>query len=866
MKKNKINCVPYILRRRCNSDKIVIKNDINKCNDLLISNKDQYKKELGFLETILFNEISSLPPSKVHHAIKLKRKVLNGKLDELKEKELNLFFSKHAIFIIKKCELYKRQIDILSQKKFILFANFKNNSIRQLKDKCLSNNAFLNGVCTSLDSSAIYNIKRFLNDEKLSTKKKKNIEKTLQNYFNRMVMKPTPFSTFVETEILCVNKCTKIHSNFSFSKCVLNEKIFDFIQNSIISDYNYRSFFYLRVNPTLLDLSYKYIFLTTVIKKGLNDYYSEKFITIKKSNLVALIIDHIKKSNTSKLIEIEKELYTLHSSIFLNSSQIEYIIFKLVSVGLLEIDLNISQMDYHYIDKFISMFSKIGSKNLNIISYLINIRKNINNINKTNLSAFEKMNEKIVIQSNLKKLVKSLLPKEDNELLQNLTNYKDLLYENNTCKQVNNYKHISNYETFSMIEKIYRLFDNSFITKIRYRNLFIKLYGKRGKTELINFFRNYVEFQKKQDQDVDLLISSDKDIATLSQLRIEFLNYLKENINEQNNIDINKEFMESIIQRFPKLLKSKTQYGIYFQEVSDKKIINNVSPGLMRHFSRYIADIEKEDRESIINNFLNYLKKNNNGIIYSDIGTTLFNNINKHKQILDSSIKYPKSYVKSNIDLNKLYIVYDKDINAIRIVDSKNDFIEPTPMGFQFHRTSPKFYSFLSMFSNSQGVELSIWDRFHSFFHNKISNSYIFHYPRITMDNNFIVERETWKINIDLLKKICDQNKNEVDIYLGLYNLFYKNRIPISYFARVMSDIDGIIDVSKINLKYWANLAFNNKYRKPQYYCLNNYLDYLNFCSIIKNMSSSNILTIQESLPEYGQIVEEFLVNFSEVL
>ena len=239
MRKNEINCVPYILRRRCNSDKIIIKNDINKYNDLLMSKKEQYKKELGFLDTILFNDISRLSPSKIHYAIKLKRKILNGKSDELKEKELNLYFSRHAIFIMKKCELYKKQIDILSQKKCILFADFRNDSIRELKNKCLSNDAFLNGVFTSLDYSTIYNIKKFLNDEKLSTKKRKNIEKTLQNYFNRMVMKPTPFSTFVETEILRVNKCIKVSSNCSSSQCLLNEKIFDFIQNSIIYDYNY---------------------------------------------------------------------------------------------------------------------------------------------------------------------------------------------------------------------------------------------------------------------------------------------------------------------------------------------------------------------------------------------------------------------------------------------------------------------------------------------------------------------------------------------------------------------------------------------------------------------------------------------------
>ena len=53
----------------------------------------------------------------------------------------------------------------------------------------------------------------------------------------------------------------------------------------------------------------------------------------------------------------------------------------------------------------------------------------------------------------------------------------------------------------------------------------------------------------------------------------------------------------------------------------------------------------------------------------------------------------------------------------------------------------------------------------------------------------------------------------------------------------------------------------NKKLRKPQFYDLDNYIDYKNLMSMIK--SHDSVITIQETLPD-GNDITEYLVEFAD--
>ena len=54
----------------------------------------------------------------------------------------------------------------------------------------------------------------------------------------------------------------------------------------------------------------------------------------------------------------------------------------------------------------------------------------------------------------------------------------------------------------------------------------------------------------------------------------------------------------------------------------------------------------------------------------------------------------------------------------------------------------------------------------------------------------------------------------------------------------------------------------NKRLRKPQFFDLNNYIDFKNFCKMAN--SGNDIITISEALPDGDEIVE-YLVELNEV-
>lgn len=182
--------------------------------------------------------------------------------------------------------------------------------------------------------------------------------------------------------------------------------------------------------------------------------------------------------------------------------------------------------------------------------------------------------------------------------------------------------------------------------------------------------------------------------------------------------------------------------------------------------------------------------------------------------------------------------------------------IEITPIGFIFSRVAPGYYRFLSAFSNSQGAEISFWDRFHSYCGEEGKSVC---YPRIILDNDIMVDCRTWKIPCNVLK---NTDRLESESYLKLLDAFIREgNIPKKLFAKVSVDIDGIL-VKNRDIKNWMKEITNKKLRKPQFYDLDNYIDFKNLLRMINNCDSE--ITIQEVFPD-GEEITEYLAEFIDI-
>ena len=121
-----------------------------------------------------------------------------------------------------------------------------------------------------------------------------------------------------------------------------------------------------------------------------------------------------------------------------------------------------------------------------------------------------------------------------------------------------------------------------------------------------------------------------------------------------------------------------------------------------------------------------------------------------------------------------------------------------------------------------------------------------------------ILERKTWKIPCDLLR---NEERLETDEYIKLINYFEKtNNIPKRFFAKVSVDIDGIL-VKNRDIKDWMTQISNKRLRKPQFFDLNNYIDFKNFLRMVNGCD--DIITISEALPDKTGI-EEYLIEIRE--
>ena len=848
-----LTLAPYYLKRSCNkpccfeeeslADVIDVENEIGRQFDLL-------DKAVSQLDGSIYSDIGRLEGDRRKKAINIRRDVRKNQLRRSFLQSLDIF-SNDTQKSFNECFDILDLIEKLKAKRESIFQARKDSSCLNLIEEVKKNNVFRNALMISMNSELYGNID-LLKDQKNfpNSKKLKDTVMSIKNYHNRMIHKPSPFSTFVRVKIGIYGGGEDSRENEGRSQICVNILFLHILESLLLQDNNeFLQDLYVKVNPTAVFKDSNIEFLKVETSNPKYMYYKENITKIKNNPQIDLILKTVGSKNCH-LLTLANELIK-DKTCFEKMEQAIVFILKLAAVGLLYKNFNIDSANQDHLEKLIYICDgRKNSKYFEINRCLKNIKRDIKIVNNDYFNVDRKKKLREAIYNKIKKIF-SLYSIEAEDL-----NFKthNIIFENYISPLVERSEaplEDENIQKFDCVAKLYRIFDNSYITKIVYRDIFLRKYDTNSKVKLLEFYKDVENFHDEAD-----VVGKDFRIKQIGKMREGFFDILSSQI-KGDLISISSHQIEKIYRDAPEMMKISKSYGIYYQKCDEGIVVNNTAPGFGRHFMRYVDGLEKAEARKFIDCYKNSINISDFFNLY-DIGTNLGLNINKHIPCLDHKIPYPQSIymdVDSKGDDLEYFVAYDEKYDKLLICDENNREVEITPIGFIFSRVAPGYYRFLSAFSNSQGAEISFWDRFASY---RQQEGGLAFYPRVVLDSDVILERKAWKIPCDLLR---NEERLETDEYIKLINYFEKtNNIPKRFFAKVSVDIDGIL-VKNRDIKDWMTQISNKRLRKPQFFDLNNYIDFKNFLRMVNGCD--DIITISEALPDKTGI-EEYLIEIRE--
>ena len=800
------------------------------------------------LDLRIYSDIGQVFGGKRKKAINMRRDIRRKKLKKRFLNDLEIF-SKKTQDLFRKCFDIFESIQKLREKQEAVLNARKDSAYHKLIEEVKKNSVFRNALMISMNSELYGNIDLLKGQKDFpNSKKLKDTVLSIKNYHNRMLHKPSPFSTFVGVK-MGIYGGSKENCEPARSQICVNILFFHILESLLLEDdREYIQDFYVKVNPTAVLNDGNIEFLKVETSNPQYMYYKENITKIKNNRQIDLILKKAGNKNCH-LLTLANELIQ-DKTCFSQMTQATALILKLAQVGLLYKNFNIDSAKQEHLEKLIALCD--GRKNpkyFEINKCLKSIKREIKIVNNDYFNIERKKSLRESIYGKIKKIF-SIYSIQAQDL-----NFKphNIIFENYISPVIERSKpplEEKNIQKLDNVAKIYRIFDNSYITKIIYRDIFLQKYDLNSKVRLLEFYKDVENFHNERET-----VENDDSIKQIGRMRQDFFDILRPNL-KKAVISIDSCQIEKIYRNAPRMMKISKSYGIYYQKYDDEIVVNNTAPGFGRHFMRYVYGLKREEAKKFMDCYKNNIKTSGFLNLY-DIGTNLGLNINQHIPCLNHKISYPQSiYMNDSFDggCEKYFVAYDEKYDKLYVCDEKNREIEITPIGFIFSRVAPGYYRFLSAFSNSQGAEISFWDRFASCFESKENISC---YPRIVLDSDVILERKTWKIPCDMLKSDESLEKDE---YIKLIDYFDKNNIPKRFFCKISVDIDGILAKNK-DIKNWMKEISNKRLRKPQFFDINNYIDFKNFGRMISGCD--DIITISEALPD-GDEITEYLVELME--
>nr|WP_172686360.1 hypothetical protein [Macrococcus caseolyticus] len=773
------------------------------------------------------------------YIIDLKRnidKISYEKLD--KYKQININHPNYQQYIEDLHDILEyRNFDFSKEYKIILDKHLQDN--REAVLQSFECEYFKNGVAMS-NRNILKNYYKYVVNN--NNKKSRMTQQSIKNYYNRMNLKPSPFSTFttieinIEDYIVSDNK----HSYEVYSE--YNETYYKIIELSLLELDALDNIKKIKLNSSISKTKDNYHYINVEMTPKYM-YYKEKEMILKENITINECIHIIKKEcfNYSKSMKsIEKNLGSKGVNTFL----------YLLKNNFLYLSFGIDDYEKDKINKLSDMIKTTQTQDLTIIKVIQNLDKLSHLLNQINNKPFT-YKEALVENIYLHTIdLLNLIGKQD---IINTIESGSIIYQNNIDTQITfpKEKLEVSFETVDIIHSIFRLFDDNIIEKIFMKKFFEKNYNNTVKFKDFSKHFNSVYNEKNWE-----MIKKTTELQTIKKLREEFFTYIKNKKINSKDINLDTQWLKKFISTFPDYLDCWESFSMYFQYNKEDNyyILNDIGPGMGRHILRYTRNLDNKNLKFFTDTYKKNISEieNSKKKKYADISSTLSLNINLKSCSLNTQINYPTNNNKNNYNISDLFVTQKNGV--LILVDEKGTEIDVTPTGFLFPALAPETYKMLCRFSFSNGVQVNLWDRYSSFIDCNEE-----HFPNIFI-NNVLIEREVFNEKASDLQLLLENNTYEM---MDL-NEYLSNKIgikePLEFFSKFTYDIDALINENIIP-EDWIKLIKNSKLRKPQYYNLNNYLDFKNFSNIIKSVDSEQYVKIQKVNPRLNDS-NEYIYDF----
>ncbi|WP_028523229.1 lantibiotic dehydratase [Runella limosa] len=790
---------------RLKKDGEILKNVISKKLYILIANAKDKKNQ---------NKI-----------LNFRRDFYNGRnLNNEKYSDVFLQFDyqlKNDFIKYKKCLAFINKEEVFFSKLYVKYENKQRMYIKKMSRNSVLRNGLVLSSSDLLDNLDKY-IECNLNE---FTKSEYTTEYSILKYITRITTKTSPFSTF--TQLSCLNKDLKyknIYSNKYRSKIIINNYIYQFLQDALFNNKDFYSGINIRLNPSIRIFAFEYQYLQ-------NSKNREAFQKIKKNlflDLIYKILNSKKIYTFSSLIEETKQFVDA------TNEDIETYVFNLIKVGFLEFDYKISGLDSDWDSKFISLLKNLswkGELKTLIIDTLKSIRvqarifanssyqkrkKILSNEYDKIMTLAHSLEEASNSDDTINNLAEEGIKNKFTHFVHKnlLIKPKNLFYEDTTVEcnidlNISKVKKLTNIlaEFMENVNKV----PSITIEKSRMLEYF--------KDKYLNQEVNILDFYEGYYRDVELAI--EKYIATINEnhnntsLEPKYIksyifinnnkkaeawfNEIEKKINydkENDTIKISSENLKLMSEIEPKISKQPVSYGAFvqFAKYNNQIVgyVNSITNGYGKYLSRFLHNFPNDITKRQIQLNKKYLSNKHTLVENCDAS---FFNANIHPALFEHQISMPSSSNslpnKNLINISKVYISLENDDFILKYNEK---IIKVYDVDFQSIDTRSKLFKML--------VHLSHDDYFSQYYFliNSINKSYKFQkkggsiFPRIVYENTFILQRKVWLFEIENIP--FNKTWSNEEFYKNIVEWANENEMPDEVFVYISKNNRETIEIN----------------------------------------------------------------------
>lgn len=696
-------------------------------------------------------------------------------------------------------------------------------------------------------------------------KKERQTEQALLKYLTRIASKVSPFSTFTNVGIVDHDdSLSQVSSEKIQSFIRLNNYLFAYLQELLLSFPSFYQYLKLEINPSLQQQADQYLFI-------LNTRNVESVQQLDREETVDFVLKTI--ASFKEGIVFTDLLDQIKDTIDADKTDLANYILQLIQFGALEWRWDIAGTDpnwpnkllnkirsfrqFDYQQNLIELLEYLLQQQLTYIDSDVPKRKAIQDETHLQLKSFS---QALIQSADISVESEQLINVESFERfkLQGFSFLKEQIFLEDTTRYIPS-TIIDKLNIQSMLEELNQL--NECLIPLSFDEMSAELlhvfktkFANRQQVNLIEFYDAFFRTEIKED------------FPALSQwqaLNEEWLEELSEKIASDLSFEINIDLKDL------KQIKNKLQprsmmqvpksFGALVQQADDKFMINACFMGYGKMMGRFLH-LFPQTVTTAIKRWNDEIKGNQLWVENRDAS---YFNANLHPSLFDWEIRSPASQndlaQTQQISIADLDIKYDKQADRLYLFDREQQKeLQIFNYGIEGLGSRSPMYRMLSCFGVEQANIQPLIAIVNAITSSKNEDG-IIRLARLGVGERLILQRKTWLFPSKVLPLI-QSNETTAKYFLRIQKWRQSYELPNSIFITVQPDhnFKKALGEKKITTDDY----------KPQYIDFDNPLLVQLFSKLIKRVT--NQLKIEEMLPSTDQLINmsdhdhaaEFIVHY----